>query len=172
MIKTHLTIKENPILVESNTTQLHSNAVFEEKTLQVTKVTKVVKGGKILTFRVLVVIGNKEGKVGIGLGRAEEIGLATEKAILDAKKNLIEIVLNNNYSILKMIVSKYGSTKVLLKPASLGHGIIAGSSIRTILEFAGIKNITAKQLGSNNLLNNAKATIQALSLLSNNIQFL
>ena len=145
---------------------------FEEKILQVKRVTKVVKGGKKLTFQALVVVGDNIQKVGIGLGRGEDVNLAIEKAIIAAKKDLIVIPLTLNSSIPQTIFSSYGSSIVLLKPAHLGSGLIAGGAIRAILELGGIKNIIAKQLGTKNLLNNAKATINALVKLQEQIKIL
>lgn len=143
---------------------------YDEKILEVKKVVKVVKGGKNLTYRALVIVGNKKGTVGIGVGRADEANVAIEKASLNAKKNFIKIPITFNYSIPFIVLSSFGASNILLKPASLGHGIIAGGSIRLILELSGIKNIVAKQLGSGNLLNNAKATIIALSKLCEKTQ--
>lgn len=135
---------------------------FEEKILQINRVTKVIKGGKKLTFQALVVVGDNIQRVGIGLGRGEDVNIAIEKAIVAAKKDLVLIPLTLNYSIPQTIFSSYGSSIVLLKPARLGSGIIAGGAIRAVLELGGVKNISAKQLGTKNLLNNAKATINAL----------
>lgn len=148
----------------------NNQEIFEEKILEVKRVTKIVKGGKILTFRVLVVIGNKNKKIGIGIGRGEDVNIATEKAILNAKKHLLFVPLNLNYSIEQIVEAKYCASHILLKPSKSGSGLSAGGATRTILELAGFKNIVAKQLGSNSLLNNAKATIKALSLLMKKLE--
>lgn len=146
-----------------------SKLKFEEKIVQITRVTKVVKGGKKLTFRAIVVIGDNQRKVGLGIGRADDVNLAIDKAILNGKKNLIEVPLTISLSIPHVIYSQYGACKIMLRPASSGTGVIAGGSIRTVLELAGIKNILAKQFGSNNILNNTKATILALTNLNEQI---
>jgi len=147
-----------------------SKIKYEEKIIQVKRVTKVVKGGKKMTFRAVVIIGDTKRKVGVGIGRAEDVNLAIDKAILNAKKNLVSIPLTFVYSVPHVVEVSYGSSKIMLRPAALGTGVIAGSSIRTVLELGGIKNILAKQFGSNSLLNNAKATILALNKLNEKIE--
>ena len=141
------------------------NVNYQEKIIQIKRVTKVIKGGKKMTFRVILIIGNKINKVGIGIGKAEDISLAIEKAIYNGKNNLITISVNSVFSIEFMIKQSYKASKILLRPAILGTGLKASGAIRTVLELGGIKNIIAKQFGSNNLLNNARATILALNLL-------
>lgn len=140
---------------------------YQEKILQIKRVTKVVKGGKKMTFRVIVIIGNSFNKVGIGIGRGDDIAIAIEKALINGKKNLITIQVNDTYTIPYMIYQNYGACKIMLRPAVLGTGLKAGSSVRTVLELAGIKNILTKQQGSSNLLNNARATLLALKTLYN-----
>jgi small subunit ribosomal protein S5 len=135
---------------------------YKSKILEIRRVSKVVKGGKIFKFRVSLVTGNYNGKVGFGIGKSDETNIAIQKAILDSKKNLIDVKLNSNKSINNIINFSNASCKIFLKPAFLGTGIKAGSSIKTVLELAGIQNIIAKRLGSSNLLNNAKTTIKAL----------
>jgi small subunit ribosomal protein S5 len=147
-----------------------SKKKYEEKVVQVSRVTKVVKGGKKMTFRAIVIVGDNKQKVGVGIGRAEDVNLAIEKAVLNGKKNIIEVPLTLIASIPHVIYASYGACHIMLRPASLGTGVIAGGSVRTVLELAGIKNILAKQFGSNNLLNNAKATILALTLLNEKIE--
>jgi len=143
---------------------------LKKKIVQITRVTKVVKGGKKLTFRAVVIIGDNKRKVGVGIGRAEDVNLAIEKAILNGKKNLINVPLTVNLSIPHVMKSGFGACKIMLRPASQGTGVIAGGSVRTVLELAGIKNILAKQFGSSNMLNNAKATILALTNLNEKIE--
>jgi small subunit ribosomal protein S5 len=147
-----------------------SKIKYEEKIVQIKRVTKVVKGGKKMTFRAVVIIGDNKRKVGVGIGRAEDVNLAIEKAILNGKKNLITVPLTLRYSVPHVIKANYGACKIMIRPASLGTGVIAGGSVRTVLELAGIKNIVAKQFGSNNILNNAKATIIALTNLNEKIE--
>jgi small subunit ribosomal protein S5 len=147
-----------------------SKLKFEEKIVQITRVTKVVKGGKKLTFRAVVIIGDNKRKVGVGIGRAEDVNLAIDKAVLNGKKNLINVPLTLKYSIPHVVKSTFGACSIMLRPASQGTGVIAGGSVRTVLELAGVKNILAKQFGSSNILNNAKATILALTNLNEKIE--
>lgn len=143
---------------------------YEEKVIQLKRVTKVVKGGKKMTFRAVVIIGDKKRMVGVGVGRADDINVAIDKAILNGKKNLISVPLTRQSSIPHIIQHAYGACSLMLRPAAKGSGVIAGGSVRTVLELAGIKNVLAKQFGSQNILNNAKATIQALTMLNEKIE--
>lgn len=147
-----------------------SKIKYQEKVVQIKRVTKVVKGGKKMTFRAVVIVGDNKRKVGVGVGRAEDVNLAIEKAVLNGKKNLINVPLTVISSVPHVIKASYGACKIMLRPASLGTGVIAGGSIRTVLELAGIKNILAKQFGANNILNNAKATMIALTNLNEKIE--
>ena len=160
----------NSFLSGKNKTIKLSKIKYEEKVVQVKRVTKVVKGGKKMTFRAVVIIGDNKRKVGVGIGRAEDVNLAIDKAILHAKKNLIIVPLTIFSSVPHVVEASYGASRVALRPASLGTGVIAGGSIRTVLELAGITNILAKQLGCNNILNNAKVTILALTKLNQKIE--
>ena len=143
---------------------------YEEKIVQIKRVTKVVKGGKKMTFRAVVIIGDNKRKVGVGIGRADDVNLAIDKAIINGKKNLINVPLTLKDSIPHVVNASYGACSLMLRPASLGTGVIAGGSVRTVLELAGIKNILAKQFGSNNILNNAKATILALTNINEKVE--
>jgi len=147
-----------------------SKLKYEEKIVQIKHVTKVTTGGKKMTFRAIVIIGDNKRKVGVGIGRAEDVNLAIDKAILNGKKNLISVPLTILSSIPHVIESSYGACQIMLRPASLGTGVIAGGSVKAVLELAGIKNILAKQFGSSNILNNAKATIRALVKLNEKIE--
>lgn len=147
-----------------------SKIKYEEKILQIKRVTKVVKGGKKMTFRAIVIIGDNKRKVGVGIGRADDVNLAIDKAVLNGKKNLINVPLTLRDSVPHVIKASYGASSIMLRPALQGTGVIAGGSVRTVLELAGIKNILAKQFGSNNMLNNAKATILALTSLNQKIE--
>lgn len=147
-----------------------SKIKYEEKVIQVKRVTKVVKGGKKMTFRAVVIIGDNKRKVGVGVGRADDVNMAIDKAILNGKKNLINVPLTLVDSVPHVVKASYGACKIMLRPASSGTGVIAGGSIRTVLELAGIKNILAKQFGASNILNNAKTTILALNLLNEKVE--
>ncbi len=137
---------------------------LSDKLVNVNRVAKVMKGGKRLSFSALVVSGDGNGHVGIGLGKANEVPLAINKANATARKNLIKVPLAGT-TIPYGVRVKFGAARVLLKPAAPGTGIIAGGSIRAVLEAAGIKDILTKSLGSANRINVAKATILALSQL-------
>jgi len=138
---------------------------FEEAILQIDRVTKVVKGGKILKFRVIMVIGDKKGRVGIGIGKAREIPSAIKKGIADAKRNLINVSLKNN-TIPMRITSKSGAGYVFLAPAVKGTGIVAGRVVRAIAEKAGVQDLLSKTIGTSNPLNVANATIVAFKDMS------
>lgn len=137
---------------------------FAEKVVSINRVAKVVKGGKNFRFAVLVVVGNNNGKVGIGTGKAQEIPDAIRKGIEDAKKNLIEIPLIND-TIPHDVLGVFGAGKVLIKPAPEGTGVIAGGPVRAVLELAGIKNVVSKSLGSANARNMVNATMEGLKQL-------
>ena len=149
------------------TTRKQKNKVFQEKVIQIRRVTKVCKGGKKLAFRVVMAIGNENGLVGVGVGKADDVVNAISKGITDAQRNLTNVILTKTKTIPHIVTGDFGACSVLVKPASQGTGVIAGSSIRILLELAGIKNIVAKQLGSKNLLNNARATIRAFESIKN-----
>jgi small subunit ribosomal protein S5 len=143
---------------------------YEERLIKVSRVSKVTKGGKKISFRAIAVIGNKNGKVGIGVAKADDVIDAFKKAKTDARKNLINIELTKSLTISHDVTGNFGACKVIMRPSIEGSGVIAGGAVRTVLEVAGIKNIIAKQLGSNNLLNNARASIIALNTLTNKSQ--
>jgi small subunit ribosomal protein S5 len=138
---------------------------WQERVIQIRRVSKVVKGGKKLSFRAIVVIGNERGQVGVGVGKAGDVIGAVKKGVADGKKHLIDIPLTKSNSIPHPIDGIGGGAKVMMRPAAPGTGVIAGGAVRTVLELAGVRNILAKQLGSSNPLNNARAAINALSTL-------
>ncbi len=142
---------------------------LKEKILQIKRVTKVVKGGKKMTFRAVVAVGDLRRKIGLGVGRADDIAKAIEKAILNAKKHMINAPLTKQRSIPHFISSSFGASKIMMRPAALGTGVIAGGAMRPVLELAGVKNALAKQFGSKNILNNAKASIQAFKSLNRTV---
>jgi small subunit ribosomal protein S5 len=137
---------------------------WKEKVIQIRRVTKVVKGGKKLSFRAVVVVGNGKGQVGLGIGKSNEVIGAIQKAIAAAKKDLIDVAIHKS-SIPHPIKGRAGASFVYLRPASEGTGVIAGGAARAVLELAGIENILSKALGSNSPLNVARATINALKQL-------
>lgn len=136
---------------------------FVERLIKISRVSKVTKGGKKLSFRSIVVIGDENGVVGVGVAKANDVINAFKKAKTDAKKNLITIPITKALSIPHNVIGNFGACKIIMRPSIEGSGVIAGGSVRTVLEVAGIKNVIAKQLGSDNLLNNARASIVALS---------
>ncbi|BFI91116.1 30S ribosomal protein S5 [Enterobacterales bacterium endosymbiont of Anomoneura mori] len=135
---------------------------FKEKLINVNRVSKTVKGGRVFSFTALVVIGNGKGKVGFGYGKSKEVPLAIKKATKKAQRNIINITLKKN-TLQHSIKSKYIKSIVFMKPASEGTGIIAGGAMRAVLEVVGINNVLAKTYGSTNPINVVKATIKALS---------
>lgn len=144
--------------------QQRVDSEWDEKIIQVRRVTKVVKGGKKLSFRAVVAVGNSNGNVGIGVGKAAEVMGAIQKGIVDAKKSLVKVPLVGA-TIPHEIVGKQGSSKITLKPAAKGTGIIAGGAARSILELAGVGDVLSKSLGSRSPLNVARATIDGLTRL-------
>ncbi len=141
--------------------ELESIDVFEEEVISIRRVTKVVKGGKNLRFSAAVVVGDKNGKVGLGKGKAREVPLAIKKAVAHAKKNLVDVPILKD-TIPFFTVGKFGAARVVLRPASPGTGVIAGGAVRVIMELAGIKNILTKSLRSKNTFTVARATMNGL----------
>lgn len=138
---------------------------WQERVVQIRRVTKVVKGGKKLSFRAIVVVGNERGQVGVGVGKASDVIGAVRKGVADGKKHLVEVPLTKANSIPHPANGAGGGAKVMMRPAAPGTGVIAGGAVRTVLELAGVRNVLAKQLGSGNPLNNARAAINALETL-------
>lgn len=138
---------------------------FDQKIISIRRVTRVMGGGRRFSFSVAMVIGDKKGRVGVGIGKAGDTQLAIEKAVRDAKRHMITVPLNEHGRIAHDVEKKLASSRVMVMPAP-GRGLVAGSSCRTVLELAGVKDVTAKLLSrSKNKLNNARATVAALKLL-------
>ena len=141
--------------------QSENTSELKEKVVAINRVAKVGKGGRTFRFSAVVVVGDENGHIGVGNGKASEVPDAIKKAIEDAKKNLVEVPVVN-YTVPHEFVGKFGSANVLLKPAEEGTGIIAGGSVRPVLELAGYRNIRTKILGTNNPRNVVYATIEGL----------
>jgi small subunit ribosomal protein S5 len=135
---------------------------FDQRIIDLARVTRVMAGGKRMRFRACVAIGNKAGKIGLGMAKGADVTAAVNKAVNKAKKNIIEIPIINE-TIPHEIYHKMGAAKILMRPSRKGRGVIAGSAARVIFELGGIKNITSKILGTNNKVNVAKCTIEALN---------
>ena len=135
---------------------------LEDKVIAINRVTKVVSGGRQFRFSATVVVGNRKGKVGIGIGKAKEMPDAVKKATQAASKNLINVELIDNRTIAHEIIEKEGAVRVMLKPAKEGTGVKAGGPVRDVLELAGVKDVLSKSLGSSTKINMARATLNAL----------
>lgn len=151
---------------KKNLRKNNSETKFVERLIKISRVSKVTKGGKKLSFRAVVVIGNEKGQVGVGVAKADDVVNAFKKAKTDGRKNLIQIPITKALSITHDVIGNFGACKVIMRPSIEGSGVIAGGAVRTVLEVAGIKNVIAKQLGSDNLLNNARACVCALNNLT------
>lgn len=138
---------------------------WQERVVQIRRVSKTVKGGKKMSFRAIVIVGNEKGQVGVGVGKASDVIGAVRKGVADGKKHLVKVPLTASNSIPTVVEGQDGAASVLMRPAAPGTGVIAGGSIRTVLELAGVKNVLAKRLGSKTPLNNARATTMALEAL-------
>jgi len=136
---------------------------FEEKIVDVARITRVVKGGRRMRFRTLVVVGDRKGRVGAAVAKSIEVPVAAQKAAKKAKQNMVVVPITESGSIPHEIKSRFASSTIFLKPAPEGSSLVSGGSARTVLELAGLRNVVSKSLGSNNKLNCVFATIQALS---------
>ena len=147
---------------QSNRDGERERSEFDQKVVEVKRVTRVVAGGKRMRFRALVVIGNHKGKVGMGLKKGADVAESVNKAVNAAKKNLITLPLVNE-TIPHVLNIKYKSSSLMLKPAKPGTGVIAGGAVRSVMDLSGVKNVVCKMLGSNNKVNNVKAVFAAFS---------
>lgn len=147
-----------------------TNLNLEEKLVHINRVSKVVKGGRRFSFNAIVVVGNKDGVVGHGLGKANEVSDAIQKGFDNAKKNLIKVPMTKTGSIFHTITGKEGAGEVLLRPASEGTGVIAGGPVKALLDIAGLQNILTKSVGSSNPHNMVKATYNGLKNLTDPLE--
>ena len=138
---------------KKNTRRNDNDTKFVERLIKISRVSKVTKGGKKLSFRAIVVIGDETGLVGVGVAKASDVVNAFKKAKTDGRKNLVKVLITNSLSIPHAVNGTYGACNIIMRPSIEGSGVIAGGSVRTVLEVAGIKNVIAKQPGSDNLLN-------------------
>lgn len=137
---------------------------LEDRVVSINRVTKVVKGGRRLRFAALVIVGDKNGKVGFGTGKAQEVPEAIRKAIEDAKKNLIEVPMVGS-TLPHEVIGQFGGGRILLKPAAEGSGVAAGGPVRALMELSGVLDVTSKSLGSNTPINVVRATVEGLKAL-------
>ncbi len=153
-------------IVDKNTTQPAATTPtieFEEKIVEIKRISKTTKGGRVMRFSALAIIGDKKGIVGFGMGKSNEVPDAIKKAIKNANNNLFTIKMNKRGTVFHEVVGKHGASKVLLKPAPMGKGIVAGGAARAVVELAGFQDIYTKSLGSNTPINLIRATINGLT---------
>ncbi len=138
---------------------------FDQNMIDLARVTRVVKGGRRFSFRAAVVIGNRKGKVGFGVAKGTDVSVAIGKAVVEAKKNMINVK-RTNTTIAFEVKEKFGAARVMIRPAQEGRGVVAGGAMRAVIDLAGIKDVVAKSRGTSNKLNVAKATMKALEVLN------
>jgi len=162
--------KINKVRKNSRRSQNAPESKLVERLIKISRVSKVTKGGKKLSFRAIVVVGDENGQVGVGVAKADDVVNAFKKAKTDGRKNLIKLPITKSLSIPHNVIGTFGACKVIMRPSIEGSGVIAGGAVRIVLEVAGVKNVIAKQLGSDSLLNNARAAICALDNLTTKSQ--
>lgn len=162
--KSHTGARERRVRPRRRRNQKRQPREFEQKILELSRVTRVTKGGKRMSFRTALLIGDRKGRVGLGVAKGSDVAIAVEKAFRQAKKNLIEVQFVDD-TIAHEVRTKLGAAKVLLKPAPKGAGLKSGGAVRMVLELAGVPNAVSKILGTNNKINTAKATFHALKSL-------
>jgi len=145
---------------------MSEDKMFEEKVIEISRVSRTVKGGKRISFRALVIVGDRNGKVGMGIGKATDVSASIKKGTAQARKKLHRVFLTETGSIIKEVDISLNAAKILLKPAPEGTSIIAGGVVRSVCELSGIKNLVSKSFGSNNKINIARATLKALDISS------
>ena len=143
--------------------------IFSEKVIEINRVSRTVKGGKRIRFRALVIVGDKNGRVGLGIEKANDVSQAIKKAVTYAKKHLSFVIINERGSIKRDVTTEHGAAKVILRSAPEGTSIIAGGVVRAVAELAGFKNLVAKSIGSSNKINVALATMKGLGKASQNV---
>jgi small subunit ribosomal protein S5 len=162
--------KINTVKKNSRRSQNIQESKLVERLIKISRVSKVTKGGKKLSFRAIVVIGDEKGQVGVGVAKADDVVNAFKKAKADGRKNLIKLPITKSLSIPHHVTGVFGACRVIMRPSIEGSGVIAGGAVRIVLEVAGVKNVIAKQLGSDSLLNNARAAVCALDNLTTKSQ--
>jgi small subunit ribosomal protein S5 len=162
--------KLNKLKKNSRRPQTTQEPKLVERLIKISRVSKVTKGGKKLSFRAIVVVGDENGTVGVGVAKADDVVNAFKKAKTDGRKKLIKLPITKSLSIPHDVIGTFGACQVIMRPSIEGSGVIAGGAVRIVLEVAGVKNVIAKQLGSKNLLNNARASICALENLTTKSQ--
>ena len=162
--------KINTVKKNSRRSQNTQETKLAERLIKISRVSKVTKGGKKLSFRAIVVVGDERGQVGVGVAKADDVVNAFKKAKTDGRKNLIKLPITKSLSIPHNVLGTFGACRVIMRPSIEGSGVIAGGAVRIVLEVAGVKNVIAKQLGSDSLLNNARAAICALENLTTKSQ--
>ena len=162
--------KINTVKKNSRRSQNIQEPKLAERLIKISRVSKVTKGGKKLSFRAIVVVGDEKGQVGVGVAKADDVVNAFKKAKTDGRKNLIKLPITKSLSIPHNVLGTFGACRVIMRPSIEGSGVIAGGAVRIVLEVAGVKNVIAKQLGSDSLLNNARAAICALENLTTESQ--